>query len=399
MIKVEHSACLALGGNFEPCYILNVQTVPSSMGASTNKRNAAMIQTFMADILSVPAERGIVTFVPVYEENLAQNGRTVFGEMEKAEKNEVKQVAQATRNSMVFGKNGAPTLNGLPKPNGILVAGSESSKSVTPEPQIAPTTNGTSGLRDRASSQNSKSGRPSTAHGSSSHGTFDGLRMNPVSLESLVNEAGKTPNGRPKTFGAPEPASVQEELKREPLPKTTSTGSVPLVAKATSTPPPAQKVARPEPKKSNLVSTSQKYSTSPSSQAALGPRPVQANGTTTKTVTAPISAPAPNRPKHQPLIPEMRQKNAYLDGVSNLLNKGTAGPPSPTIVVTSSDDIPLKANTAKRRSTITATPKLPFHPPPPAEPVETKSMSSRLSKRKSFLRMFKRNSIPAWYDQ
>jgi hypothetical protein len=26
-------------------------------------------------------------------------------------------------------------------------------------------------------------------------------------------------------------------------------------------------------------------------------------------------------------------------------------------------------------------------------------MSSRLSKRKSFLRMFKRNSIPAWYEQ
>ena len=55
MIKVDHSACLALGGNFDPCYILNIQALPSQLGASTNKRNAALIQSFMADILSVPS--------------------------------------------------------------------------------------------------------------------------------------------------------------------------------------------------------------------------------------------------------------------------------------------------------------------------------------------------------
>ena len=388
MIKVDHSACLALGGNFEPCYILSISAVPSQMGASTNKRNAALVQSFMTDILSVPSERGIVTFAPILEENLAQNGHTVYGEMEKADKSEVKRVAESTRKSMIFGKKSIPMLNGDTMSNGNLVAGSESSTSATPEPQII----GTSSMRDRASSTNSKTGRPSTAHG-----TFDGLRMNPVSVESLVSESGKTPNGRPKTFGAPEPASVQEQLKHEPLPaaRNLSTSSVPLVSKATTaskTPTTTKKTP----------TTTPRYTTTPSTQAQLGPRPVTATKTPPNTLTAPISSPGPNRAKHTPLIPEPRQKNTYLDNLSTLTSKSKASakPDSPTIIVTPSDEKPLKANTAKRRSTINATPKLPpLHPPPPAEPMETKSMSSRLSKRKSFLRMFKRNSVPAWYEQ
>lgn len=399
MIKVDHSACLALGGNFDPCYILNIQAVPSQMGASTNKRNAALVQSFMADILSVPSERGIVTFVPVLEENVAQNGRTVFDTMGKAEREEVKRVAEATRKSMTYGKNSNPMLNGHFGSSSNLFTGSESSKSATPEPSITPTINGTSGLRDRASSANSKTGRPSTAHGSGS-ASFDGLRMNPVTGDA-ASESGRTPNGRPKTFGAPEPAkSLQEEVKRKPLPqasKSVSTQSVPLVSKATSgqsAPQTQPRAIKGEPKKQPTATAPTK-----SILAPQAPRPVQSvpKTTITSTVTAPVTSPGPTRPKHTPLIPETRQKNTYLDNVSSLSSKG-ADPPSPTIVVTSSDDIPLKANTAKRRSTITATPKLPQHPPPPAEPMDTKSMSSRLSKRKSFLRMFKRNSVPAWYE-
>ena len=86
MIKVDHSACLAMGGTFDPCYHLTVHAVQSQMGPSTNKRNAALIQAFMADILSVPADRGIITFIAMPEENLATGGTTILGEMEKAEK-------------------------------------------------------------------------------------------------------------------------------------------------------------------------------------------------------------------------------------------------------------------------------------------------------------------------
>lgn len=414
MIKVDHSACLALGGNFEPCYILSIQALPSQMGAATNKRHAALIQAFMADILSVPSERGIITYVPILEENLAQNGHTVFGEMEKAEKNEVKRVAEATRKSLVLNKSSNPLLNGHAQSNGTLAGGSDSSTSVATE---TPAVTASTALRDRASSSNSKNGRPSTAHGS---GTFDGLRMNPVSVESLIGDAGRLPNGRPKTVGVPEPASVQEELRREPLPRAASTQSVPLASRATTTTPSAPRRAPTKPEQKKLTSPQPSTSTTP-----LAPRPVQTQPKPTATsasITAPISAPGPTRPKHQPLIAaETRQKNTYLDGIAHLTHSskhnpssktgasGASATSSPKIVITNPSSsssavgdadvaLPLKANTAKRRSTITATPKLP--PPLPAEPPATdaKSVTSRLSKRKSLLRMFKRSSVPAWYE-
>lgn len=56
------------------------------MQPTTNKRNAALIQSFMADVLSVPPERGVLRFIPIPEENLASNGTTVFGEIERIEK-------------------------------------------------------------------------------------------------------------------------------------------------------------------------------------------------------------------------------------------------------------------------------------------------------------------------
>ena len=85
MINVDHSSCLALAGTFEPCYILTLSALPSQMQATTNKRNAALIQSFMADILSVPPERGIIKFTPIPEENYAFNGNTLLGEIERLE--------------------------------------------------------------------------------------------------------------------------------------------------------------------------------------------------------------------------------------------------------------------------------------------------------------------------
>ncbi|THZ90943.1 hypothetical protein D6C83_09326 [Aureobasidium pullulans] len=86
MVNVEHSACLLLAGSFEPAYILTITALPSQLQPVTNKRNSALIQSFMADILAVPPERGILRFQPIAEENLATNGTTVFGEIERIEK-------------------------------------------------------------------------------------------------------------------------------------------------------------------------------------------------------------------------------------------------------------------------------------------------------------------------
>lgn len=86
MINIEHSACLLHAGSFEPAYLLTITALPSQMQPTTNKRNAALIQSFMADVLSVPPERGVLRFVPIQEANLASNGATVFGEIERIEK-------------------------------------------------------------------------------------------------------------------------------------------------------------------------------------------------------------------------------------------------------------------------------------------------------------------------
>lgn len=89
MVNVEHSACLLVAGSFEPAYILTITALPSQLQPVTNKRNSALIQSFMADILAVPPERGILRFQPIPEENLATNGTTVLGEIERIEKSSI----------------------------------------------------------------------------------------------------------------------------------------------------------------------------------------------------------------------------------------------------------------------------------------------------------------------
>lgn len=85
MITVTHSSCLCFAGTFDPAYVLSITALPSQAQPVTNKRNAALITIFLADMLSVPAERGLIRFCPIAEQNLAINGSTVFGDIEKLE--------------------------------------------------------------------------------------------------------------------------------------------------------------------------------------------------------------------------------------------------------------------------------------------------------------------------
>jgi hypothetical protein len=86
MITVNHSACLLLGGSFEPTYILTINALPVQLQPTINKRNAAMIQQFMGESIGVPSERGIVKFVAIQEESFAMNGMTILGEIESLER-------------------------------------------------------------------------------------------------------------------------------------------------------------------------------------------------------------------------------------------------------------------------------------------------------------------------
>ncbi|KAF2874198.1 Tautomerase/MIF superfamily [Massariosphaeria phaeospora] len=83
MIMVNHSACLLLDGTFEPTYVLTISALPVQLQPTTNKRNAALIQSFLSETIGVPPERGIIKFVPILEDNLAINGMTVLGDIER----------------------------------------------------------------------------------------------------------------------------------------------------------------------------------------------------------------------------------------------------------------------------------------------------------------------------
>ncbi|KAK7517867.1 hypothetical protein IWZ03DRAFT_377314 [Phyllosticta citriasiana] len=120
MISLQHSTCLLLSGSFEPAYVLSITTVPSLVQPVTNKRNAALLQQFLDEILNVTPERGVIRFHPLEEANLATNGRTVLGEIEREQKKqaeangEVKRptTKQSRRSFMLRAKTSPPSRNG-----------------------------------------------------------------------------------------------------------------------------------------------------------------------------------------------------------------------------------------------------------------------------------------------
>lgn len=91
MVTVEYAPCLLFCGSFEPAYILTITALPAQLQPTTNKRNAALVQAFMTELLGVDAERGIIRFQPIPEENLSTNGVTMLGELERVEKQQAEE--------------------------------------------------------------------------------------------------------------------------------------------------------------------------------------------------------------------------------------------------------------------------------------------------------------------
>ncbi|KAH7406936.1 Tautomerase/MIF superfamily [Phaeosphaeria sp. MPI-PUGE-AT-0046c] len=110
MITVNHSACLLLGGSFEPTYILTVNALPVQLQPTTNKRNAALIQNFMCESIGVTPDRGIIKFVAIQEDSLAMNGMTILGDIERLERQQAEEsgtgmkraITKSSRKSAVF---------------------------------------------------------------------------------------------------------------------------------------------------------------------------------------------------------------------------------------------------------------------------------------------------------
>ncbi|KAL5326432.1 hypothetical protein ACEPPN_004117 [Leptodophora sp. 'Broadleaf-Isolate-01'] len=86
VVTLTHSLCLLFGGNFDPAYTLTITALPSQLQPVTNKRNAALLAAHMQESLSVAPQRGVINFIAIAEENLANDGKTVSGEIEDLEK-------------------------------------------------------------------------------------------------------------------------------------------------------------------------------------------------------------------------------------------------------------------------------------------------------------------------
>lgn len=382
MVKVDHTSCLALGGTFDPCYLLTIHSVPSHMGPTTNKRNASLIQSFMAEILSVPPERGIVTFVPIPEDNLAIGGNTLRGEIEKAEKMDAvasrKAVTEAARRSAAI-KRSLPDLHTHAK-----------------------------GSQDSTSSSDPE--RPRTSYGPGSLGAVNGLRMNPLSPDELQASTPRTiTNARPRSVGGSEGTAPLKPLSTNIITNATKQ----LAAKHNPTTQSRQPKPEPKVARSILIDARKKPTAqSESLPDLLAPRPVQAPTTIynasaiTPFTLASTTSTKVSGPTALTVLGEGRNKSVYLDMVTALpANKANA-------ITVRSEEIDLHSldesaaapivHTKRRSATLSSAPKLPPQPPSPTITAkdETKSMSSRLSKRKSLMKLFKReSSVPAWYKQ
>lgn len=408
MIQVDHSVCLALGGTFDPCYILNLTTGPSQMGPIMNRRNAALIQSFLADILGVPAERGVVKFQPSPEENFAYNGTTLLGEIERREKQHEKQngyrrsVEYASKKTAPSPKKSTPKMDVEAKkieravqevrPEELKSAGY---KSVEPKTL--------SSMRPKTPTTESESKRKSgslplgvsatilspggiyelpamdmervhSASGQRQTSGSNGLRMNPVS-QSETEIASKSSPAKPKSRSS-EILKVKEKRKSNShlLSRSDSQSAPP--------PPPIQRSAKSSPKHERPHSFLKNEYTSPTQHNP--PRSSNINR---------MSAPIAMREKPMRML---GVRETYIESLMSKPHLAKVFAPDQTISEEQTQgmlDQEPTANTAKRRSTMTATPKIP-EPTMTSHSSDSKSVkSAKTGKRKSFMAAFKRNVV------
>lgn len=164
VVTAAHSACLLFKGSFEPAYTLTITALPSQLQPATNKRNAALLQRAMHESLGVQPDRGIIKFMPILEENLAINGKTIAGEIEETERGYATDDTQLRNSSIGANKSRKrPSMRSLRNIRGSNVLGmnEERTSPIQEEnriPRIPPTPIGPSPL-DQKAAQRQRMGR------------------------------------------------------------------------------------------------------------------------------------------------------------------------------------------------------------------------------------------------
>jgi hypothetical protein len=380
MVKLDHSACLALGGTFDPCYILTITAVSSHMGPTMNKRNAALIQSFMADILSVPPNRGIIKFHQMPEENLAINGTTILGELERQEKHLPADMRRALNSSMkrrsVVSLHQATSpkndldfnLGPLPQEprNGAAMPPTDSSWNA------APTT--TTPFQRSASDLNPQ--RPSTSHADSNANKPDFSLIN-LRSNSMRNEIGaaygRLKSGRPKTFSGQDfEMLTTASTSTVPQLPTLNTATVPLSRKDR-----ALSFLRSDPKASTT-------STLSGGRKIVHPQSSFQSTSSSSRHDSYLDSPA--------VTSATNGAPSQLTTIADLKSGAAAAQQPSASLAGTGKTVSSNISSKRRSSAVNATPKIPV---PPAIPVDAVSVKSqRLGKRKSFLAGFRRSAAP-----
>lgn len=80
---MQHSQCIFFAGTFEPAYTATISALPSYLLPATNRRNAFVLSEHLEEALGVPQPRGFISFLPLPEDNVACNGKTVAAALDE----------------------------------------------------------------------------------------------------------------------------------------------------------------------------------------------------------------------------------------------------------------------------------------------------------------------------
>ncbi|KAJ4391923.1 hypothetical protein N0V93_005543 [Gnomoniopsis smithogilvyi] len=86
-VHVQHSQCIFFAGTFEPAYTVTLSALSSYILPATNRRNAYVLSEHLEEALGVPQPRGFISFLPIPEENVACNGKTIAAALDDASEN------------------------------------------------------------------------------------------------------------------------------------------------------------------------------------------------------------------------------------------------------------------------------------------------------------------------
>ncbi|PLB44615.1 hypothetical protein P170DRAFT_367654 [Aspergillus steynii IBT 23096] len=86
MITIQQDVHLYLGNPRFPAYLIKVFALPHFIAPMTNLRCTILIQGLLQDLTLIPANRGVILFIPIHEENFATNGATMMGEIPRLDR-------------------------------------------------------------------------------------------------------------------------------------------------------------------------------------------------------------------------------------------------------------------------------------------------------------------------